>query len=306
MGKFKHGIPFRRALKVKASSFWYREIESRRPPKTPLRPFAVTGPPRSGTSLMAAVLSRKPVNVAVINEPLVLHEKLLVTGKPATLVRGYCNATARQAIKTGTIINKVDPKSQDKLTTDTWNVGSVRRPVPIKIDTNKPICIGVKQPLPFMDFMPALCDGWSDLKMIVMVREPGPTIRSWRETTFGWQPALDNPNEGQYLPVYDRVPKCDHPLERRAHAWRLIVEDAVKEAEKRPAQILIVRYEQLLESPQSTIAKIYQYIGADTPDEQIDVSDVKPQKREQYKGFTEEEKEMIEKICLPTLPPKWE
>lgn len=284
------------AVKMRLKARWLRAVEAKRDPGVDLRPFILTGPPRSGTSLTAALLTRKP-NVLVANEPVVVGDPLLALGEPAELLRGYVHTVARQALTKGTLTTKADPEETSKATTDTANKGAVRLEVPVNIDRSKPLCVAVKHTIPFMEFFEELVAGWPELKVIVLVREPGPTIRSWRETSYGWQPGLDGPKEGLQRRMYKLVPRSDSPLERRAHLWKLLVERAEKQAREHPDQVLLQRYEQLRDDPRRILAKMFRHIGAPDPDAPVDVGDVKPQVHASYKGFTPEEAAVIERVC---------
>lgn len=284
---------------MRLRALWLREIESKRHPGIEIKPFILTGPPRSGTSLLTALLTRKG-NVLVANEPVVLGDPLLARGDPARLLRGYMISLARQAVRHGTMSTKVDRKDPSRPTTDTAHRGSIRRNVPVTIDRARPLCVGVKHPISFMEFLRELVEGWPQLKVIVLAREPVHTIRSWRETTYGWQPGLDDPSQGLWRRMYAEIPAGESPLARRAHLWKLLVERGEKYAASHPSQVTLLRYESLLADPAATLRRLFEHIGADRPADPIDVSDVRPQQHASYKGFTEEEVQMIRSICGET------
>jgi len=286
-------------LKMRLRALWLRAIESRRHPGIEIKPFILSGPPRSGTSLLTALLTRKP-NVLVANEPVVVGDPLLARGDPARLLRGYINSIARQAVQRGTMPTKVDRKDPSRPTTDTAHHGSRRRNLPVQIDRDQPLCIGVKHPISFMEFLRELVEGWPQLKVIVLVRDPVLTIRSWRETTYGWQPGLDDPSKGLWRRMYADVPAADSPLARRAHLWNLLVQRGEKYAASHSSQVTLLRYESLLADPAATMRSLFAHIGAARPDDPIDLSDVHPQQHASYKGFTEDEVRMIQSICGET------
>ncbi len=262
-----------------------------------VRPFLVTGPARSGTSLLTALLTRKP-NVLVVNEPVVVSDLTFVEYDPARLLKGYVGYTAHRAITTGRLKTKVDPDSPDKPTTDTANRGYARNDVPVEVDASKPLAIGIKHPQTFMEFLDEIWDGWPELKVICAIRDPGPTIRSWRETGFGWDPQIDDPSQGIWRRYYEQIPAdVTDPLVKRAHVWRIQVERACAWAKERPEQFLISRYENVVANPALAMAKLFHHVEAADPDDPMDVSDVQPQGRAEYRGFTDEEAQMIESIC---------
>ncbi|MCL4196094.1 MAG: sulfotransferase [Phycisphaerales bacterium] len=286
-------------LKMRLRAFWLRTIESGRDPGIEIKPFILTGPPRSGTSLLTALLTRKG-NVLVANEPVVVGDPLLARGKPARLLRGYIHSLARQAVQRGTMPTKVDRRDPSRPTTDTAHHGATRRDVAVRIDRARPLCVGVKHPISFMEYLGELVHGWSQLKVIVLARDPVLTIRSWRETTYGWQPGLDDPGKGLWRRMYAEIPADVSPLEKRAHLWNLLVERGEKYAASHPSQVRLLRYETLLADPAATMRALFAHIGADQPEEPIDVSDVRPQEHASYKGFSEDEVQMIQRLCGPT------
>lgn len=291
---------WRRSLifKMKLRAAWLRHVRARRDPGVEMRPFILTGPPRSGTSLLTALLTRKP-NVLVVNEPVVVSDPLLAMGDPARLLRGYMNGVARKAVREGRLTTKVDPSSPARPTTDTANHGAERQDVTISVNSSQPLCVGVKHPMSFMEYLDELLGGWPGLRAILIVRDPGPTIRSWRQTGYGWQPALDDPKLGPQRRLYRAVPATEDPLERRAHLWRILVERAQEQRNRRPKQVEFLRYEELLDRPNVVLERLFRHIQAPAPDDPIDVSDVSPQRRDAYRGFSAEEAAMIAEVCGP-------
>ena len=283
-------------LKMRLRALWLRAVESGRDPGIEIKPFILTGPPRSGTSLLSALLARK-ANVVVVNEPVVVGDPLLARGNPARLLRGFMNSIARQIVRQGTMPTKVDRKDPSRPTTDTAHRGSVRRDMSVVIDQARPLCVGVKHPISFMEFLGELVEAWPELKVIVLARDPVLTIRSWRETTYGWQPGLDDRRMWIWRRIYREVPADATPLAKRAHLWKLLVERGEKYRASHPSQVIVQRYEALLADPAAAMARLFTHIGADRPGEPIDVSDVRPQQHTSYKGFTDEEVSMIQSIC---------
>jgi len=275
---------------------WLRVIESGRDPGIAITPFILTGPPRSGTSLLSVLLARK-ANVVVVNEPVVVGDPLLARGDPAKLLRGFMNSIARQIVTQGTMPTKVDQKDPSRPSTDTAHRGAMRRDMSVVIDKARPLCVGVKHPISFMEFLGELVEGWPELKVIVLARDPVQTIRSWRETTYGWQPGLDDRRKGIWRRLYGEVPTDAAPLAKRAHLWKLLVERGEKYSAGHPSQVIVQRYEGLLADPAAAMSRLFRHIGADRPEEPIDVSDVRPQQHTSYKGFTDEEVGMIKGIC---------
>ncbi len=282
-------------LKLRLRAAWLRHVEARRNPGMAYSPFLLTGPPRSGTSLLTALMARKP-NVLVVNEPVVVGDPLMKRGRPVDLVRGYMNLVVREALATGTMMTQVDPESPGQSTTDTANRGAVRYRVNVDVDRSRPLCVGIKHPIPFMECLEELVTGWPELKVLISIRDPLPTIRSWRETGYGWQPGLDDPRFAHGRRLYRMVPATDNELERRAHLWRILVEQAKEWGEKRPQQVHVFRYERLLAHPAETMSELFSFIGAPDSAAPIDVSDVRPQSRDRYKGLTGEESELIERV----------
>lgn len=283
--------------KFRIKAFRHRWLSTLRKPGIDVQPFLVTGPPRSGTSLLTALLTRKP-NVLVVNEPIVVSDLTFVEYDPAELLKGYFNHTARRAVTRGLLKTKVDPDHPHHSTTDTANRGYARNDVPVRIDPTRPLAIGVKHPQTFMEFMQEICDAWPELRIVCAVRDPGPTIRSWRETRFGWDPQIDDPSQGIWRRYYELIPiEVTDPLEKRAHVWRILAERSLEFSEKYPGRVMISRYEDLVRNPAESLARIFRHIGTDHPEESVDTSDVQHQDRPNYRGFTESEAAMIERIC---------
>ncbi len=286
--------------RFRIKAFRHRWLSLMNQPKFTVRPFIVTGPPRSGTSLLTALLTRKP-NVLVVNEPVVVSDLTFAEYDPVKLLKGYYNYTANRAVHKGLLRTKVDPNSPNQSTTDTANRGYARNDVPVTVDASRPLAIGVKHPQSFMEFLEPICEGWPELKVICAIREPGPTIRSWRETGFGWDPQIDDKTKGIWRRYYELIPnEVTDPLEKRAIVWRILAERAQQFATNRPNQVMISRYEELVRNPTEMLTKMFRHIGADQPEECVDVSDVKVQDRPNYRGFTEEEAALIERVCGDT------
>lgn len=285
--------PVREYLRAKACAAWYRHVTLRRGMPKGVRPFILTGPPRSGTSLLAALVSRKP-NVIAVNEPRQLWESRLKNSDPNLLLRGCLAAAAQRAIRRGEIVTKTSAEGEP--TTDTFNRGSAVRAVPVHIDPDEPLCAGLKGVLIFMNRLEQFRKGWPELKVVIILRDPAATIRSWRHS-FGWQPQLDDPNAGEKFALHARVPKEGTPFERRAHMWRLLRNEALAQVEAAPEQVRLIRYEDLLNRPRETMIDVFRHIGAERPEDPIDLSDVRPQKRPQYEDFTDEELAAIRRIC---------
>lgn len=290
--KFKAQLVAKMRLKAR----WLRSVARRRDPGVEYAPFLLTGPPRSGTSLLTSLLGRKS-NVLIANEPLVCGDPLMKRGRPVDLVHGYLNEMARLAVNEGRMWTQVDPEDTSKATTDTANRGAVRQQVDVQVDPNLPLCLGMKHPMPFMECLEPLLAEWSDLRVLLTIRDPHSTIRSWRETTYGWQPGLDNPKFNHGRELYNMVPPTDDELERRAHLWRLLVERAETCATKYPDQLLVFRYEELLAEPASVMTRLFNHIKAPNADEPIDVSDVKPQTRSRYRGLEQHDVDTITRVC---------
>lgn len=283
-------------VKMRLKAWWLRTVARRRDPGVAYHPFLLTGPPRSGTSLLTNLLGRKR-NVLIANEPLVCGDPLMKRGRPVDLIHGYLNDMARLAVRDGRMWTQVDPEEQSKATTDTANRGAVRRQVDVDLDPNQPLCLGMKHPMPFMECLEPLLSEWPDLRILLTIRDPHSTIRSWRETTYGWQPGLDDPRFRHGRALYDMVPATDDQLERRAHLWRLLVERAEDCAARFPQQLLVFRYEELLAEPAAVMQRLFAHIQAPSPDDPIDVADVKPQHRSKYRGLEPDEVQTITRIC---------
>lgn len=290
--------PTRELLRAKYWQYYYQYITLKRKPIPNLQPFIVAGPPRSGTSLLCTLLNAKP-NIIISNEPKQITGKRFELANPTTLLKGFINQTARTAIRKRKIFNKVDPKNHDKLTADTFNTGSARRYVPININPDQPLALGVKAPMPLLDNLEDFCNNWPELKAVLIIRNPFRTINSWRNT-FGWQHGLDDPSKGARLKIYSRVPPSENPLERRAHLWKITVDECKHHAQKRPDRVLLIQYENLIDYPQEIITETAKHLRSPEPETLIDTSTVHPQSRPNYKNLEEVDIELINRICGTT------
>src|SRR5690606_24600803 len=243
-----------------------------------------------------ALLGRLP-NVVTVNEPTALEPQRLVHGDATVLLQGFIAQTARRALKRGEVVTKADPKRPDRPTTDTFNRGAVDRPVPTEVDPSQPLAVGVKFATNFVDRLGELLDGWPELRALVIVRDPVSTIRSWRNG-FGWQAGLDDPKQGFRFRLHERVPdSIADALERRAHLWRILVDEADAQAGRHPDRVRLIRYGDLLDYPEATIRRAARHLRTADPEAPIDVSDVRPQPRPHYDDFSPEEIAMLERVC---------
>ena len=146
--------------------------------------FLVTGIPRSGTSLLAALLSSWP-NTVVFNEPPELSGPQLLRNDPLMLCNIYLEHMRKKILKGETIANKYSAinNSKTEVATDTWT-GIVTENRFIAIDQNLPVNLSAKMTMPFLEHLPALSGNDSNFKVVAMVRNPIDTIASWKKT-FG-------------------------------------------------------------------------------------------------------------------------
>ncbi len=288
----------REQIRAKYWQTYYRHLTMRRPAISTLRPFIVGGPPRSGTSLLCTLFNAKP-NTIISNEPKQITGKRFEFADAPTLLRGFLLETARTALNKRVIFNKVDPKNPGKLTADTFNTGSARAYVPIDISPKQPLAVGVKAPMPLLDNVDAFCKDWPILKTVLIVRDPVRTINSWRHS-YGWQRGLEGDPTAAQLHIYGRVPTEGTPLERRAHLWRITIEECMNLVNRHPDRVMVIQYESLLDHPQETMTKAALHVGSPEPAIEIDVSHVRPQSRANYKNLDGEDVAMIERICRPT------
>lgn len=255
-----------------------------------LRPFIVTGPSRSGTSLMTALLNRLP-NAVAINEPPRLFAHRLGAGAATDQLRSFIIDTANDAVRRHSVLNKTDDEAPRRLSTDTFHSGQSFHRVPVTVRPDAPLAVGVKATLPFVEHLHAFCAEWPELRAVVMLRDPIATIRSQRQT-FGWQQAAPDPRSGRYQFSMLRAvdPNAD-ALTMRAQFWAASVERVVEAVRQWPEQVRIVRYERLLEQPARVLGAIAEFVGlSDVDVNRIDLTDVKPRNRRgQYDDFSVEE-----------------
>jgi hypothetical protein len=79
--------------------------------------------------------------------------------------------------------------------------------------------------------------------------------------------------------------------------WRLLVERGLAKDRAKPGQVKFVRYEWLLDDATGVMRELFEHIGAPDAGGPMDVSDVRPQARTAYKGFSGDEAAMIQRVC---------
>jgi hypothetical protein len=281
----------RHGLSAHLDTLRYRVQGTAFDPSVATTPFLVTGPPRSGTSLMTSLLNRTP-NVIVVNEPIEMSERRLRHVDPALHVRGYLAAVQRRAVRRGVVVNKADPENPDRPATDTWYQSWRLRAIPVTVDPSRRLCVGAKQPMPFLDRLEMLCDAWPELRAVVVLRDPFATLSSWQRTFHSLRDISDDSFVGQFR-VYRQVPPGGTPLERQARLLRAMIEEAERRAGRE--QVLLVSHEGLLAEPAAVLRAVLRHIRASDPDAVPDVSDLRREPRPAREAFEPAARAVIER-----------
>ncbi len=223
------------------------------------RMLFITGIPRSGTSLLASLVSQLP-NIVVLNEP---REMVQIFRDPT--LRDFYTAymTWRRHIADGKPVE--NQWINGKVATDTWNDGERRLHVPNV--TRPDFVLGTKNPLTYLTRLQTIRQMFPGAKIVVLVRHPYYTIGSWKQTFPHLRHAsirdsavfqFANGRQQEILALLDQID--DEPM-RRAALWNYLAKEIIAWAE--PATIL--KYEDLIARPASYVEGLYRSFFTDQP-----------------------------------------
>ncbi len=225
------------------------------------RMLFITGIPRSGTSLMASLVSQLP-NIVVLNEP---REMVQIFQDPTLRDFYAAYRTWRQHIADGRPIE--NQWIDGKVVSDTWTNG--QRHFDVSAVTRKDFVLGTKNPLAYLTRLQTIREVFPGAKIVVLVRHPYYAIGSWKQTFPHLRHAtiresavfqFANPRQRQTLSVVDEID--DEPM-RRAALWNYLAKEVIASAD--PATIL--RYEDVIEQPSTYVEEVYRSFFTDQPPE---------------------------------------
>ncbi|MCH7826175.1 MAG: sulfotransferase [Acidobacteria bacterium] len=216
--------------------------------------FVLTGIPRSGTSLLSALLC-EPEDCFCFNEifydPMTLpyffarEKKRLILGEPVPV--------------------KMD--ADGSLTTDTMEgeIVVARKSFPPK---RKGVIVGSNVNIPYLDRLDEILA--YRYRVIALVRDPVYTLASWNSAKTEMLPEAhvmdDDMNPRWNGMRFDSTDRVGRQAEIWEHYARLILDlrDRVK----------IIRYESLCDGQQATLETIYQYLGVTPPPQTRDLKNM--------------------------------
>lgn len=198
----------------------------------------ISGLPRSGSTLLAAILRQNPRFHASISSPVwSLYHNMLNTWGASSEIGRLVNLEQRRSLVRGLF--------------DNYYAGQADKSV--IFDTNRMWC----------GHMPALLDQFPNAKVIACVRDVAWIMdsieRLYRANPYEITRLFDNDTERNS--VYSRVNTLSQLDRLVGCPWA-----ALKEAYygEHNASLLIVEYDHLAQAPQKVIASIYQFLG-ETP-----------------------------------------
>ncbi|MBT0585055.1 sulfotransferase family protein [Alteromonas oceanisediminis] len=229
--------------------------------KTSPRDFLITGLPRSGTSLLCNLLHKAP-DVVVVNEPTEVFSALEKDPTCLPLDRLYRSLRTDIVIGNG-IKNKVS--ASGNVIEDTRINDGRRHYQPHFQSTD--FRLGTKNPLAYLSRLRVLCDALPEMPIIVMVRHPLDVIASWK-ASFSHLNNVDF----NIIPFADETDPLLDPVQiRLLHAIRhepylpvkrVLYFNYLAEMIRRDKErVLVVRYEDLVGRPKSTMLSVTQHIG---------------------------------------------
>lgn len=209
------------------------------------RDFVISGIPRSGTSLLCAVISLSP-------EALCFNElQYNVRYLPVFFYQ------QRRRIKTGgRIANKVDAAGRYITSTNDSNKNTITTVDP-EVGPER-FALASKVTVPYLNRLPTIMN--HGYRIVVMVRDPTFAIGSWNTKKLE-----DTPMNKVWEPVHAHWKNVsfssEHKYERQAEIWEHFASIIWRHREK----VYIIRYEDLASAPYETLSMLCGYLGVASP-----------------------------------------
>ena len=211
-------------------------IESRglQTPALPRRPYFIAGLPRSGSTLLSAILRQNPRFHAAMSSPI------------APLFEGVLTQVAA-----GTELSvMVDEDARKRLLTGLFDSYYSEHEAPVIFDTSRS----------WMAHLPALMALYPDTKMICCVRDVAWVMdsleRQFRGNAFEHTRLFNSPAERST--VYTRVEALAGANRMVGFAWHALREAVYGEF---ASQIVLVEYDLLAARPSDVIGLLYEFLG---------------------------------------------
>jgi hypothetical protein len=223
-----------------------------------MRNVLITGPPRSGTTLVCSLLNKLPDTVA-LHEPMNVFEFVGQSGdKVADMIENFCDESRKSLHEHKSAISKhVGGKVRDNSATARLNHPDkrVRQTEHGRIEIDKPLsqdfALAIKHPVAFAALLETLSKRFD---CFAIIRNPLATLASWN--SLDWFPPKDGHSPiGEKLDVdlaSDLAAKSD-PIERQIH----ILEWFYDRFRRFLPEHSLIKYEDLIASRGRELAKCF-------------------------------------------------
>lgn len=220
--------------------------------------LVISGIPRSGTSYLCSLLSQYD-NVAIVNEPVALHDSLRISPEPWSVP--ILHADLRRRIGCGEAVdNKVDVEGHLTEDTASDDVRRAWRPQ-LRVGSDDWV-LGTKNTLAYMSRLEGILRLMPSARVVLCVRNPLDTLASWKGTfahLVSGDPTdlriggLADPFLPRQLEVGLRaVAAMADAAHRRAAWWRLLAQEVLRFRER----VVLVRYEDLAADPAHELIRV--------------------------------------------------
>ncbi len=213
------------------------------------RTFLMTGPPRSGTTYLSAVL-HDPPRIITVSDPAGLWKRYYTThGKSEAILEEIESFRAQIVAGEPTPTLEGTPGYAGQQRVDTWNQKKRSATYSVAGTT----LIGFKNPEIFLDHLEIFVK--AGIPTLITVRHPEAVISSWKNSDP--RRPLGFANGDSLI----HTPKSTSPIERRIdllnHMTGLII------AARTAPNVLLIRYEDWFEN--APIGKISDFLSLDEP-----------------------------------------
>jgi hypothetical protein len=227
-------------------SRWILDDDSRTISSPSAMDYIVTGIPRSGTSLVSAILSSSS-NSVCFNE---IHYDIPTL--PAFFTEMRYRISSHQSV-----VMMLDEGGTT--TTDTQKGDEVSKTNSLIVDKEQDIHLGSKVNIPYLDKIQSIQS--MNYKIIAMVRDPVFNIASWNSNEVDGIPESRVDGDEQH-PRWNKFSFTNESrLERQVMIWDNYAEiiDSLSD------EHLVVRYEYLISNPSRVISELCDFLDINKP-----------------------------------------
>ena len=287
--------PYQLSTQSFKKSWWMPRLSRAMNPPSP--EAFITGIPRSGTSYLCRLLHQLP-DCVVLNEPSQIFPALLNNGLPYGVPLFY-QEVRRKILEGECVENKI---KDGELIEDTA-IEDMRSQYYPQVSRPDFILI-TKNTLAYLARIPHIRTVMPEAPLIACIRHPLDTLASWKTTFTHLKTAtLDNIPVGHIhdpsLSLLQRqclqeIANTSDEAMRRALWWRYLAETILDNK----WQLHIVKYEDLVLSPNQTVTQVLQAIPHANNILKLPIKHLKPSAlRHKREALANEEIEMIWAIC---------